>query len=385
MKRAHVLLALLLIVDFAWCMRPYWVAGGPSNPLAGFGWANPAEALDHYQHSQFVVGWNSKTMRLMNDQQLYALAGWLYIHGSDPTAANAEHPPLAKYIIGVGEKALYSAVAASMAAGLVAILMIFFFAARALGNPFSAFVAAVLFLNTQLFINYAAQPYLEVFVLAVLAAGVWLLARMWSGEGNALVQLVALSALIGLGTAMKWSVIVLAAISLIFLASIRRFDLLRRLIALAPLAAGLYVANYVMFFAHGRSLPDFIAFESSMIQRWIAVSAAAQQPPFTIWRILFTGYCSYGDYVTINWRWYWPVCGAALVGGLVYWLRKRTPLLGLAFLWFFGYMLFFSTGPAWDRYILPAFPASMIITVSVGQNLYAAAARAVTSRRVRSA
>lgn len=382
MNRAQVFLPLVLIANFAWCVQPYWVTGSPGNPLAGVGWANPAEALNHYQHSQYVLGWNSQNMRVMTDQQIYALAGWLYIHGSDPTAVNPEHPPLAKYMIGVGEEALYSVIVASLAAGLVAILAIFSFAARALGNPFSAFVAAVLFLNAQLFVSYTTQSYLEIFVLAILATGVCLLARMWSGSGNPLVQLVALAVLIGLGMAVKWSLIVLGAISVIFFALIRRFDWLRTLVALAPLSVVLYVASYAVFFAHGRTLPDFVRFEYSMMLRWITVSAGQHQPPLTLWRILVTGYCSYGNYVTGNWRWYWPVYAAMVAIGLVYWLRERKPLLGLSLLWFFGYMLFFSAGPTWDRYILPAFPAAVIVTVAVTQDVYTAVAKAVTSRKV---
>jgi len=317
----------------------------------------------------------------MSDQQIYALAGWFYIHGSDPVQVNPEHPPLAKYFIGLGEYALYSAEAASLAAGLLAILAIFSFAARVLGNPFSGFVAAALFLNTQLFISYTTQPYLEVFVLAILASGVWLLARIWSGEGNTTVQLVALAVVIGLGMAMKWSVIVLAAISLIFFFSIRRFDWLRKLLALAPLSAILYVASYAMFFARERSFSDFFRFEYSIIQRWIAVSSGAQQPPLTIWSILFTGYCSYGDYMSGMWRWYWPVYAAMVAIGLIYWLRTREPLLGLSLLWFFGCMLFFSAGPTWDRYILPAFPAAVIVAAVVAQDLGAAVAKLVRSRQ----
>mgnify|MGYP001114691524 CR=1 FL=1 len=38
---------------------------------------------------------------LFSDDKLYALAGWTYISGASADTINFEHPPFAKYLIGV--------------------------------------------------------------------------------------------------------------------------------------------------------------------------------------------------------------------------------------------------------------------------------------------
>jgi 4-amino-4-deoxy-L-arabinose transferase-like glycosyltransferase len=333
--------------------------------LAMLWWASPEAACDHFEHSQYVVGWQDKGLRVMADQHIYALAGWFYAHGASPLVANPEHPPLGKYLMGLSATWFGNFLTACRAGALLAILLIFSFARRVLGDPLSALVASGLFLNTQLFSDYTFQTYLDIFVLTFLAAGMWLLARLWAGEGSAAVQLLALAAVIGLGMAVKWSMIVLLVVSLLFFLLIRRYDWLITLVALMSLAGLLYAGTYAAFFADGRSLGEFAQLQAAIVQRWSVATAGAEQPPFTIWRILFTGYCNYGDYVTSNWRWYWPVVGAGAGVGLLYSFWKRAPLYWLCLLWFFGYMLFFSTGPTWDRYILPAFPAALIVMVGM--------------------
>ena len=64
-----------------------------------------------------------------------------------------------------------------------------------------------------------------------------------------------------------------------------------------------------------------------------------------------------------------PVSGFAVAlarGGrgarltLAYAVWNRAPRLWLSLLWFFGCLLFFSTGPTWDRYLLPALPGALL-------------------------
>jgi len=219
---------------------------------------------------------------------------------------------------------------------------------------------AAAFSSTKLFQVHVTETYLECLVLAGMIAGVWLLGRLSSGKGNPIVLLLALVAVTGFGVAAKWPVVALIAVSLVFFALIRRYDWMWAYGAMLPAAALIYLSSYSVYFFSGHSLGDFVALQFSMLHRWQTVWEGTNQPLFTIWQILFRGYCEYGDRVTPLWQWHWPVAGAG--AGLAYAVWNRAPRLWLSLLWFFGYLLFFSTGPTWDRYLLPALPGALLAT-----------------------
>ena len=357
-----IVLMLILAGGYFLQTREYWPPGGTDDRFSHLGRGSAEKAYQDFKVSQYVVGWQEGRFRLMWDQEIYSVAGWLYAHGTSPSVVNPEHPPLGKYLIGAGSRFLANPVIVPLLAGLLAILLFFSFASDALGDPVSGFAVAAVLSSTKLFQVHVTETFLEGLVLAAMIAGVWLLGRLSSGKGNPLVLLLALVAVTGFGVAAKWPVVVLIAVSLVFFALIRRYDWMWAYGAMLPAAALIYLSSYSAYFVAGHSLGDFAALQFSMLHRWQTVWEGTNQPLFTIWQILFTGYCEYGDRVTPLWQWHWPVAGAGAGLALAYAVWNRAPRLWLSLLWFFGYLLFFSTGPTWDRYLLPALPGALLAT-----------------------
>lgn len=59
---------------------------------------NPGYYQKKFNESQYR---NPRSKKLIGDYDLYAYAGWEYIHGANPLTINPEHPPLGKLLIGL--------------------------------------------------------------------------------------------------------------------------------------------------------------------------------------------------------------------------------------------------------------------------------------------
>ena len=359
-----VLLPAVLAANYLFLTRDLWIADEPNAVFRPSGWEDPGEAYEHFKLSQYVRGW-SDVVRVMPDEQTYMFAGWLYAHGADPSLVNPEHPPLGKYLIGASARLFSNPLLLTQVFGLAAIVFMFFVARDVLSDPVSGFVCTAVFLNGRLFEANFSQPLLDVFVLTFLVFGGWLLLRLAFHAARPTLTLIGLVAIIGLGMAVKWSVVILAAVALAFFACIKKLHWAATFAVMLPAASVPYLLAYGVYFAQGHSLRDFAALQQGIAFRWHDVWAAADQAPLTIWQILVTGYCSYGDYFTSNWEWYWPAVAVGSVVAAVLAWRRKLPLLWMCVCWFLFYMLFFSWGPTWNRYLVPALPAGMIATIWV--------------------
>ncbi len=333
--------------------------------------------LDRYYemfgHSQYVIGPDSPGAEVMTDQQAYTWAGWLYIHGTDPALFNTEHPPLAKYLIGLSTLLFGRPALPGLLAGLASIAMMLYVANRIIGNWLWAFIATAAFTASGFFCAYAEMPYLDMPLLLVSLCFIAVLAEVLrGGKSNRTILVVLLALLVGIGLSIKLlGFIALVPAAAIFLAATGRRDCAVLFIALLPLAALPFMLSYSVYFADGHSLLDFTGMQANVIAWRIGANAYAQVPPLSAWQILFTGYAVYGGYYTSNWSITWPLFGLAAFAGAAYWPFRRDPLLLLALLWFFSFMLFYSTGPVWDRYLLPALPAAAIIFVYLAKDFSA--------------
>ncbi|MDD5317642.1 MAG: glycosyltransferase family 39 protein [Candidatus ainarchaeum sp.] len=372
----HVLGILLALVLAAVYVNTVWqeFSVGWETPFSEARWGTGQVLyLDRYheaaKHSQLFLSWTDPDFEVMTDQMIHTWAGWLYANGLDPSALNPQHPPLAKYLFGYSAAAFGKPALPSLLAGLLSIPLLLYLSWRIIRNPFWAFVATLTFSTSSIFLSYATQTYLEALVLLWMLLAVFLIVKINDSRKTPHGLLLALAVLAGFGIAMKWSLVAILPLAAAFMWAAGKREWALEFVALAPLAAIPYLVAYSAYFGGGHTLLDFARFQAGTAAYWIAIGSTSGVPPLSVWQILFTGYAAYGAYHVGNWNPSWAVFGASAFAGAAYCLLKRDRMLILAVLWFFAYMLFFSTGPTWDRYILPALPAAIIIFFYLANDL----------------
>ncbi|PPH99970.1 hypothetical protein C5C56_08155 [Rathayibacter sp. AY1D1] len=166
---------------------------------------------------------NLGAANISSDEPVYLAAGWDYLHGD--VSANLEHPPTAKYLIGLaqvllGEGLLAGRIAAGAAAFLTGVVLWLWFR-RELG-PTLALVPAGLFLllprtavgaGTRIDRLALLEPFMVLFAVAAMAAA-WTWSRASPGRRSG--WLIALAgALLALSVTSKLTTAVLAPVLLL--------------------------------------------------------------------------------------------------------------------------------------------------------------------------
>jgi predicted membrane-bound dolichyl-phosphate-mannose-protein mannosyltransferase len=81
----------------------------------------------------FTIGGNN-TADFVSDAELYAISGWEYIHGLSPNIINPEHPPLAKYFIGLSEIIFTNPSTMSFIFSILTIIIVYLISREILGD-----------------------------------------------------------------------------------------------------------------------------------------------------------------------------------------------------------------------------------------------------------
>jgi len=155
-----------------------------------------------------------RRFRVDSDAYVYYIpAGIAYVKGASPADLNFEHPPLAKYIIGVFSVYLGAPNASSMLFGVVAVVAALGIATKLLPGTRSAWIVVWLLTFDQINITISIDPMLDIFMLAFALIGIYLLLDKVDSTRFSLVGLC-----FGLAMASKWVALFLIVPALIFLA-----------------------------------------------------------------------------------------------------------------------------------------------------------------------
>jgi len=181
----------------------------------------------------------------------YVPAGVAYVTGSLPDSINPEHPPLAKYIIGVFAVYLHEPRAASLLFGLLTAAVVFLLVRKLSATSWAPIAAVWLLSFDPINIGLSIYPMLDIFMIlfAVLSILLMLTNRptryAWAGVA------------VGLALACKWSAIFFAVPEIIYLIVLRRY--VNGLEVLGGGAAG-YILPYIPFIL-GKGLPQFVGLQ----------------------------------------------------------------------------------------------------------------------------
>ena len=194
------------------------------------------------------------------DIDLYAYAGWEYIHGVSPDEINFEHPPLAKYLIGLSEAVFGNQNAIGGALGVGCLVVLYMLSKKSLRDELFALVPAYMLSLERIFVTSSSTSVLDVYLVFFLLASVFLL-----GEGQGLGRLVGGSIIFGLATACKLTALLALPVIAFSLLSRNKGIGLKRLLLFLSFGALTYSLCYVRFFTCGHTFEEFIHLQWRML------------------------------------------------------------------------------------------------------------------------
>jgi len=233
--------------------------------------------------SSIEKGETPSVENLVFDPELYALAGWLYIHGVPPSEFNFEHPPLAKFFIGISEVLFHSPTSMNAFFGLATLLVIYLLSIRLFGKTFFALIPVYMLSLEKLFLGAARTSTLDIYSAFFISLSV--LMFLYTVKNPKLFP--ALAAVIGLGIACKWEVAFIILAFIAFLLLDRAWVKLGYFMASLPLALLTYAMAYTTYFLSGHGFLEFLALQMS-IYKFYSMGAPTRGA-LTIWQLLLTG------------------------------------------------------------------------------------------------
>ncbi len=315
----------------------------------------------------------------MSDNDLYAWAGWNYVHGLSPDKLNFEHPPLAKYLIGLSELAFGNQVVIGLAFGALTLVVVYLISRKVLPGYYALLPPAFLAFD-RLFVSFSAASMLDIYTTAFVSAYILLYILYRHSEW----AWIPLGLTIGAAVATKWLGIGAVPALAIYAAVERDNKALKCLIFSLSLAVLAYVSTYAVFFLDGHSLQDFIALQFQMLRFQQNVRLGrGTPPPFWLLFNFLTGIEGPETFtkIFVNWSqkrletraviyglsllgaynpFTWPLSFSSSILTLPYAWKTRKRLALLPALAFFSFIGLTAYGQVFIWYILPALPFAFI-------------------------
>jgi dolichyl-phosphate-mannose--protein O-mannosyl transferase len=315
----------------------------------------------------------------MTDNDLYAWAGWNYVHGLSPDKLNFEHPPLAKYLIGLSELAFGSQVVIGAALGAATVVLVYLISRKFLPGYYALLPSALLAFD-RLFLGFSAASELDIYATFFVSAYVLLFISYPHSKW----AWMPLGLTIGAAVASKWPGICAVPALAIYAAIERDSKALRLLIFSLPIAALAYMSAYGVFFLDGHSLEGFVTLQLQMLnfQQHYRFGRGTP-PPFWLLFNFLTGVEGPATFTKmfVNWSqkkletlsvtyglsflsaynpFTWPLSFSASILTFPYSWKSHKPLPMIPALAFFSFIALTAYGQVFIWYILPALPFAFI-------------------------
>jgi len=129
-----------------------------------------------YSQSQYVMGQGSPI--IIGDEQVYVLAASQYVKTGDPVSINFEHPPLGKYLYGLGLMLTDKPRLISLAFVITSLILFIWLAKIYLIKEFLIYPEVLLFISNDIFLNLAKTVMLDLpqLIFLILASISYILA-----------------------------------------------------------------------------------------------------------------------------------------------------------------------------------------------------------------
>jgi hypothetical protein len=319
---------------------------------------------------------------LLGDNDLYAYAGGRYVRGASPDEINFEHPPLAKYLIGLSTLIFNNPNVLSAVMGILSLLILYELSKKQLGVSLFALVPMYILSLERLFIQFSSTSMLDIYLVFFLLLSTLLLSR---ADSNA--RLVAGAIALGLAVACKLTAVLAVPSLAIGVVRNRRDSAWKLLLGAMLVAAFAYCVSYTQFFLLGHNLTDFLELQWKVLMFQFGRRYGMSYPPGRLLLTLLTGIVGpethnviYVDEVSRSVRVVttyglamarefnpltWPLSFSGSIISFYEAIRRRNRRTLESCVFFFCFLLPFSFGQGFVWYFLPAFPIGFLLLANV--------------------
>jgi dolichyl-phosphate-mannose--protein O-mannosyl transferase len=207
------------------------------------------------QYASFELG-----RGFFSDDKLYALAGWTYIRGSSPDTINFEHPPFAKYLIGLSELAFANHTVLGLITSVLTLIVLYLVSKNILHISMMAIIPPLLLSLDKMYIDFSSVSMLDIYAtfFSTLSLLLLLSEKKWT------MPLLGIS--MGLALSCKWTAVFLLLLPIAYYAFNRKWKALRFYPLCLLVVAVTYTVTYSAYFAAGHSVLDFISLQWKMVE-----------------------------------------------------------------------------------------------------------------------
>ncbi|NMC36078.1 hypothetical protein GYA49_03450 [Candidatus Beckwithbacteria bacterium] len=327
-----------------------------------FGTFNYKDLENSYNHSQFAPN-PSDAVSVIDDDQLYQYAGYIYVTQGVIDSVNVEHPPLVKYLYGLGLILFGNAVLIQLIFAIGFLIVSYLLADKILKNTYLALLIPFFLINESLFINQATTTLLDLFqTMCVL---LFMFVYLISPDNNPRLY-VLLGIILSLIAASKFpalAVIVLLSL-FIFELAWKKFNL-KNFAILAVVALLLYLTTYSpLLITQGFS--GFIRVQLQAAH--IHASHVPNYPFLAPIRVFFLNqwpvwFDSQNPiHQTAFWSFLWPILGLTIFASPMLFLTKKIEQsFIIIFTWL--YFIFINSRLFFPHYLLPLLPITYILFI----------------------
>ncbi|HNQ31800.1 MAG TPA: hypothetical protein PKG71_04690 [Candidatus Woesebacteria bacterium] len=347
---------------------------------------SPLEVEELYNSSQYVLPAPKETI---SDAVLNAHAGYQNITGYDPTLISGEHPPFAKYLIGLGFLITgywkTTGIALSLALMVGITLWIW---SRTKSHLATTTILFLLITDTNVRYQLLDGPLMDIIQITMLMTYIFFFTRFMKLANSHTSQLgILLPAGISLGllasSKMFFPAVLIGVVSLFYSLTINRrliMSTLIKILSLFVLAGATYTLTYAIYFVlYEKSIIDFIKTQLWMLHYWIGnpvndTKVLGALIPLVLFNKWFVWW---GDSPIIayeEWSIMWPIGFIAMIVSFIVYARTRTNphwekiryVTDFIALWLIAVFLYLLTVPISPRYLLLLYvPGYVFIALTI--------------------
>jgi len=316
-----------------------------------------------YNHSQFAPKPEERIF-IIQDEDLYAYAGFQYLKTGKLDSINIEHPPLGKYFIGLSILVFNNQNVGQIIWGGLFLFLLYLFAKKVLKSKSLALLLVLFFSQELLFKDQLIYSLLD------LPLGVFLLLFfLKSLEKKVSPKTIFIQGLsLGAIASIKYPTTALIAFVtlVVYYLLTKKEKIFNRLIIIGFIALGVFLISYLPFFIKN---PSFISFYNLQFKALkIHLSHVPEYPKGQVFNVLLLNrwLSWWGDknYIKTGfWNFIWPIL---TINFFITFLKFKKNLL--INLWSFFYLSFISIRLFFPRYLfllLPFFYIQLFFNIKV--------------------
>lgn len=314
--------------------------------------------------------------RKISDAELYAYAGYRYVHGQNPIYLNAEVPPFGKYLIGISILLFNNASLFSIIFALLCLPIIFNITKLISHSTLAAALAVFLTSIHSLFIDQMiSSPQLDIFQLFFFLLFIYFFIHLEKKQRTT--TLIALGIVFGVFLSIKLSVVSFFIInSFLVLYFIFKKESLRnvliKMLTINSIGVIVYLLTYSAYFLQSGSLHGFLSAQKWIVHYYLdshinLLKLLGSYIPLILlnkWKFWSDGYpiISYN-----HWNLLWPtlyILGIVSIVSIVRNIRKYDPRVKILLAFFLTYSSILAVITIYPRYLLLLFvPLHILIAV----------------------